>query len=187
MAHRVINWNLRFLMMYRVIQNYENGTSFEGDISETSAEYRLILVNDDPISYCLYFCQLVDSFFAEFKHGRLFGSRRLNFISINFFVDILPDYFLYFSNIQLRLIQSNGCVGFKSLISLVGVWGCSFFNIIGNFCSIQPRNEPTCILPFWCNTIFFKKMANLWSLLPPLLGEIEICVVRLFYIKFYSG
>ncbi len=35
--------------------------------------------------------------------------------------------FCIFFNIQLCLIQSNGCVGFKSLISLVGARGCRFF------------------------------------------------------------
>ncbi len=41
---------------------------------------------------------------------------------------MLTFYMIIFC-IQLRLIQSNECVGFKSLISLLGARGCSFFLI----------------------------------------------------------
>ncbi len=71
------------------------------------------------------------SFLIERKKAKeeLGFKKYRNFISINFFVDILHDYFLYFFlNIQLSLIQSNGCVGFKSLISLVGAQGCSCYS-----------------------------------------------------------
>ncbi len=44
-----------------------------------------------------------------------------------FFCWHLHDYFLYFLNIHLGLIQSNGCIGFKLLISLVGARDCSLF------------------------------------------------------------
>ncbi len=48
----------------------------------------------------LYFQRLVDSFFAEFKHGQLFRvvESSIKFYFNKFFFDILHDYFLFFKH-----------------------------------------------------------------------------------------
>ncbi len=56
------------------------------------------------------------------------------------------------------------------------------FDVIGNFGSLQPKNEST--FPFQCY-IIFETYPSFESLVP-LLGEIEMCVYLLFYMKFNS-
>ncbi len=58
-----------------------------------------------------------------------------------------------------------------------------FFNMINIFCSIEAQNEST--FPFQYIIIF--KNGNRWRSLAPVLGEIEICVHRVFCIKFNSA
>ncbi len=71
-------------------------------------------------------------------------------------------------------------IKFNSKQLLFGI----FFDIIGNFCRIQPWNES--IFTFWCITIL-SKMASLWN--PPAspLQEREKYAYWLFCRKFYSG
>ncbi len=58
----------------------------------------------------------------------------------------------------------------------------TFFDVIGNFCSIPPWSE--LFFSFWC-IIFLSKKANFWSPLASILGEIEIRLYWRFCRQFY--
>ncbi len=96
----------------------------EVDIGQLA--YATICDKSDCFSSMLLF------FFVEPIHGWSNQGTQFFLILKEFYTDMKKEYFFknlfftYFFNIQLRFIQSTGCVGFKSLIGLVGPGGCSF-------------------------------------------------------------